>query len=144
MIEQDGSISIPIPSGWQISSDKNSDCFIEFSCKIELSYFQKYVNSGTEKFEIIGSIPIQKSTLLPCPFCGGTDLIVGNTHTPSFSVDCQECEAQVHGEYFESKEPAYVHYDSDPVSQNTHTPETLPPAYKKAYDSAIQKWNTRI
>lgn len=26
--------------------------------------------------------------LLPCPFCGSSDLEVENTHTPSYTVEC--------------------------------------------------------
>lgn len=33
--------------------------------------------------------------LRPCPFCGGINPAIRNTHTPSFMVEC-ECGAEVH------------------------------------------------
>jgi transcription elongation factor Elf1 len=37
--------------------------------------------------------------LLSCPFCGSYNLEVCNTHTPSFWVNCFDCEGQAHGKY---------------------------------------------
>ena len=41
--------------------------------------------------------------LLPCPFCGSDNLEVCNTHTPSFWVNCFDCEGQAHGKYREGQ-----------------------------------------
>lgn len=32
--------------------------------------------------------------LKDCPFCGGRNLELTNTHTPSYSVECLDCEAE--------------------------------------------------
>ena len=39
--------------------------------------------------------------LLPCPFCGSEDVELQNTHTASFWVKCNQCEAEAHGQYVE-------------------------------------------
>jgi len=32
--------------------------------------------------------------LLPCPFCGSSDVELANTWTPSYWVECNVCEAR--------------------------------------------------
>lgn len=29
-----------------------------------------------------------------CPFCGANEIVVMNTHTPSYWAECQHCQAQ--------------------------------------------------
>jgi hypothetical protein len=36
--------------------------------------------------------------LRPCPFCGSSDVLLQNTWTPSYWVECQDCEATARGE----------------------------------------------
>ena len=55
--------------------------------------------------------------LEPCAHCGSEELVVWNTHTPSFTVEC-ECGAEMHGGYF-------------------------PRSFKKAIESVVEKWNRR-
>jgi transcription elongation factor Elf1 len=40
------------------------------------------------------------ANLLPCPFCGSENLEVCNTHTPSFWIECGDCEASARGDFF--------------------------------------------
>ena len=61
--------------------------------------------------------------LLPCPFCGGDDLEVGNTHTPSYTVECVSCGAQ----------------GGDCKSGKGRSKA----AHRGAFLSAIRAWNTR-
>lgn len=61
--------------------------------------------------------------LLPCPFCGGTELELCNTWTACYWIECQTCEAQVAGKAY-----------SDPRRLSSH---------EKSKASAIAKWNTR-
>jgi len=36
----------------------------------------------------------------PCPFCGSKDIALCNTHNSSYWMECQNCDAQVHGRSF--------------------------------------------
>ena len=56
--------------------------------------------------------------LLPCPFCGSVRLEACNTHTPSFWVECLDCDGQAHGEH-------------------------RPKSYIAALKSAVVAWNRR-
>lgn len=31
--------------------------------------------------------------LMPCPFCGGDEITVSNTHSPYYKAQCEECNA---------------------------------------------------
>lgn len=68
--------------------------------------------------------------LLPCPFCGGKDLEVTNTSTPSYWVECHECEGRAHG-------ASYVELETDGTVESTGK------AYVEAMKSAIAAWNRR-
>lgn len=85
---------------------------------------------------------------LPCPFCGSTDVEIGNTHTPYFCVTCQDCEAEIHGEYFDSPDgrsrTTKFSYTPNPRNEWEATYEELHPEYKQAFDSAIETWNKRV
>lgn len=85
-----------------------------------------------------------REALKPCPFCGGTDIEIANTHTPKFWVECNGCEAEARGEYFEGQ-PAesHFHYDPMPNSDFDGDYEQLPENYKAAFRSAIAAWNAR-
>jgi hypothetical protein len=61
--------------------------------------------------------------LLPCPFCGGVDLEIQNTHTPSYWIECHGCEATAHGEY-----------GGDRKTRANH---------RRAFLSAVRAWNRR-
>lgn len=67
--------------------------------------------------------------LKPCPFCGSTDLEVNNTHTPSYWVECNNCEGEISGEY-----PA----DDTFINEEAHTA-----MHETAIRSAVRWWNTR-
>lgn len=87
--------------------------------------------------------------LLPCPFCGGDDLQLGNTHTPKFSVECLSCNAEVGGLYFPyrgKKDNIKFHYDPElPALSPFDATELrqMPAAYQKAAASAVEAWNRR-
>lgn len=68
--------------------------------------------------------------ILPCPFCGSHDIELCNTHTPSYWMECQECDAQVHGEYG----PDLVSGPGSYGSLRQH---------EAAAKSAIAAWNRR-
>jgi Lar family restriction alleviation protein len=61
--------------------------------------------------------------VLPCPFCGSTDLELQNTHTPHYWIECQGCEAQV----------------SDPG----HGRRNTLPAHRASKAAVLAAWNRR-
>ena len=67
-----------------------------------------------------------KDITAPCPFCGGFEYELLNTHTPSYMIECP-CGAEMHGEYF------------DPGHTGAHAFA----AHKKAKASTIARWNRR-
>lgn len=86
--------------------------------------------------------------LLPCPFCGGTDLEIANTHTPSFWVRCNECDAEATGEHFPTPTGTVrenrFHYSPTPDDTGFEaTFENLHPEYQEAFRSAVNAWNRR-
>lgn len=86
------------------------------------------------------------ATLKPCPFCGGSNLEVSNTHTASFWVACNDCDAQTHGEYFDGPQRNdKFHYENCPDGSSFEaTYDDLHPEYQKAFRSAVKAWNTRV
>jgi ribosomal protein L37AE/L43A len=66
--------------------------------------------------------------LLPCPFCGSTNVELCNTHTASYWVECQDCEASVHGGSFDDR---------------FRTRKACLDAHDAAISSAKAKWNKR-
>lgn len=74
----------------------------------------------------IKHVQITDEKVLPCPFCGSTDIELCNTHAPSYWLECQGCGAQAHGEGFGDK------------GQNTKA------AHVKAAKSALAAWNKRV
>ena len=65
--------------------------------------------------------------LKPCPFCGAKyNLAILNTHTAVCWVECDKCEAQIHGEYFSTEKGK---------STKTH--------FELAIESAKDAWNRR-
>lgn len=86
--------------------------------------------------------------LLPCPFCAGTDLEIFNTHTPSFSVRCNDCDAEASGDYFPTPDGTvredWFHYSPTPDDSGFEaTFDDLHPEYKEAFRSAVSAWNRR-
>lgn len=69
-------------------------------------------------------------TLKACPFCGGDDLAVCNTHTATYWVQCNACHAQKDGEDIESADDA-------------QTKAELVVAHYEAFLSAVLGWNKR-
>ena len=63
--------------------------------------------------------------VLPCPFCGGTDLELCNTHTASYWIECP-CGAEVRGGGFSPKRG---------YAQMKH--------HLKAKAAALAAWNRR-
>ncbi|WP_131931159.1 hypothetical protein [Burkholderia sp. SRS-25] len=86
--------------------------------------------------------------LLPCPFCGGTDPEIWNTHTPSFSVQCIVCDAEATGEHFPTPSGTVrvdrFHYSPTPDDTGFEAAfDNLHPEYKEAFRSAVDAWNRR-
>jgi len=84
------------------------------------------------------------AALKRCPFCGGENLDIGNTHTASFWIECVDCGAQVSGEYFEGPHRQdFFCYSPEPINNFHANYDQLHPEYKNAFDSAVAAWNTR-
>ena len=60
----------------------------------------------------------------PCPFCGGRDIELANTHTAHYWVECKGCEAQV----------------PDPKSPRSKSQY----AHRQSAHRAIFAWNRRV
>ncbi|VVE28629.1 hypothetical protein PPN31114_03534 [Pandoraea pneumonica] len=69
--------------------------------------------------------------LLPCPMCGGNDLELANTHTPSYWIECCDCETQAHGDLPEGG------------GGTIRTRRACLRLHKAAIESAVAKWNAR-
>ncbi len=82
-------------------------------------------------------------TLKPCPFCGGSNVELSNTHTASFWCEC-ECGAQAHGEYFEGpqRDDKFSYTPSPGGFAEADLPDMYP-EYQQAARSAIEAWNRR-
>lgn len=67
-------------------------------------------------------------TLKPCPFCGSRTISINNTHTASYWMSCDDCEAETHGQAFgrhlTSEKQTIVHH-------------------QRAKASAVRAWNRR-
>lgn len=70
--------------------------------------------------------------LRPCPFCGGSNIIVENTHTPCYEAECEECGAT--GPRGRSSS-----YSGNHIRQRGRC-ERL---HREAFDAAIAGWNGR-
>ncbi len=79
------------------------------------------------EFKIINLQREPEDKLLPCPFCGRNDMVLENTHSPCYWIECQ-CGAQMHGPGVKWKGPSGQH------SMANH---------KKAKAWAIELWNRR-
>jgi Lar family restriction alleviation protein len=80
-------------------------------------YFSASGESDTEK-------------LKPCPFCGSRDVVVRNTHTPHYTAECDNCEAQG---------PTGRAGNGDHI----RTKATAKRQHTKAFTLAVEGWNTR-
>jgi len=71
----------------------------------------------------------ERNQLTQCPFCGGDDIELENTHTPSYWMECQnpDCQAQVHGAYGSQLEGK--------ISEMKR--------HRYSAESALLRWNTR-
>ena len=67
------------------------------------------------------SLTLVHDYVLRCPFCGGDDIELKNTHTASYWIECK-CGAEMHGRPF---------------------PGHGLKSHEKAKASAIEKWNDR-
>ncbi len=82
--------------------------------------------------------------LKSCPFCGSYNLELSNTHTPSFSVTCQDCGGEASGEYFPGPHhKTRFHYSQNPQGKFEADFAGLWPEYQKAAVSACNAWNRR-
>jgi Lar family restriction alleviation protein len=75
---------------------------------------------------IINLALTKRDHIEPCPFCGGWDLALENTHTASYWVACNDCNAQVSGE---------------PYGTDRRRPTMRQHRLAKA--SALKAWNRR-
>lgn len=75
------------------------------------------------EYEIFNLDPIKVTGLEPCPFCGNTELELGNNYSPAYWIDCP-CGATMTGEIFEG-----------PDLRENH---------ELARKNAINSWNRRL
>jgi len=68
-------------------------------------------------------VVLEGEKLLPCPFCGSTNLELVNTTTPTYWISC-ECSAEVTGDS----------YPDDGKGEH----------HISAAKSAIERWNHRV
>jgi len=66
--------------------------------------------------------------LLPCPFCGSTELELNNTWTASYWISCDGCSCQVH-------DPGAGGEGRDPFKVEDH---------QASKEAAIAAWNQRV
>lgn len=77
-----------------------------------------------------------------CPFCGSDCLEVTNTHTPCFTVECQDCGGNISGD-------SYTSEITSSKSGKLFSGRTLTnrlkyaEAYRKAVVSAVYQWGQR-
>lgn len=76
------------------------------------------------------STPEDIARLLPCPFCGGRDLSIVNTHSPAYWVTCVTCNAE-------------KHCDNKIRRADQRTKASAFAAHEAAAERAIAGWNTR-
>ena len=70
--------------------------------------------------------------LRPCPFCGGTEIVVENTHTPFYTAECLDCNAR--GPHGEPTNYNGKHIKSARSARRHH---------REAFDAAVNGWNAR-
>jgi len=73
--------------------------------------------------EIFNLDPAKVDDLEPCPFCGNTELELGNDYSPAYYVDCP-CGASMMGQTF----------DGPDLRKN----------HNQAKENAINNWNRRL
>ncbi len=81
------------------------------------------------------STPEDVARLAPCPFCGGRDLEIANTHTPHYWVRCEGCGAEKH----DNSDPP----DGSAVRDARKSREATKAAHEAAVERAVAGWNTR-
>lgn len=67
--------------------------------------------------------------LRECPFCGGRDMDIVNTHTPCYWVECNDCETQKH--------------DVDGSGNPLPDEASARAAHEASVERVIAAWNTR-
>lgn len=77
------------------------------------------------------AIPGEDYTVLDCPFCGGNELEIWNTHTPHYSVRCLCCGAEC---------PSDEDVHGGGNIMNIRSAKIL---HLKALESAVNNWNKR-
>lgn len=80
--------------------------------------------NGKNEPELQPLIEAAEQKLKPCPFCGGI-AEMENTHTPSYWVECTDCNCQV------GDQMSHELYDDIPT-------------HKMSIQNACNAWNTRV
>lgn len=75
--------------------------------------------------------------LLTCPFCGGEEITVENTHTPYYMARCDTCDAEGPGSDFHGNCPGDKWR---PGLSKAKTAEI----HRAAFLVAIEAWNERV
>jgi len=76
--------------------------------------------------------PAVDPPLLPCPFCGSTDVTVENTHTPFYTANCKACDTEGPRDYRAGMK----------WTRRTSEARTLT-IHHQAFRDAIKAWNRR-
>lgn len=72
-------------------------------------------------------------SLKPCPFCGGSAIVVDNTHTPFYSARCEDCGCEGPTAHPDG-------YDGGHIRSRIKARA----AHEEAFRRAIVHWNRRF
>lgn len=68
--------------------------------------------------------------LEPCPFCGSEEVIVRNTHTPSYWAECMNCGAKGPNTTYPKRE--------------ARSKSAVRRQHERAFREAVTLWNERV
>lgn len=80
--------------------------------------------------------------LKPCPFCGSEDVTLGNTHTPHYRAQCEDCSAEGPDgwDYIPEEFQALI----PKMPKKRMTKSLTMRIHKSAFEAAIDAWNNRF
>lgn len=89
------------------------------------------IYGGTKDFPIFKAHGERDTEgVVACPFCGGVNIEVSNSHTPSYRGECQECGAQGPSNEYPKRE-----------AQKSRS--GVRRQHQRAFARALELWNLR-
>lgn len=79
--------------------------------------------------------------LKPCPFCGGSDITLTNTHSPHYNARCEDCSAEGPDGWDYIPEEFQVLIPKMPKKRMSKA-RTIE-IHEAAFQAAIDAWNNR-